>query len=119
MDPVSALKMVTLNPAKQLRIDKWVGSIEVGKDADLVLFDGDPLAIHSVVQKTFIDGDSISTAPIDDRADHDRRSQSKLDGKARAAQEGSGRMERADSGSAPPPKCVWEDEPYSCGGDER
>ena len=51
-----ALKFVTLNPAKMLHIEKWVGSIKVGKDADLVLWSGDPLSIYSVVQQTYIDG---------------------------------------------------------------
>ncbi|HEU4365793.1 MAG TPA: amidohydrolase family protein, partial [Candidatus Krumholzibacteria bacterium] len=57
MGEVDALKLVTLNPARQLGIDHRVGSIEVGKDADLVLYDGHPLSTRSVVQKTFIDGD--------------------------------------------------------------
>ncbi len=57
LDEIEALKLVTLNPAVQLGIEDRVGSIEVGKDADLVLYDGPPLAIGSVVQKTFIDGD--------------------------------------------------------------
>jgi imidazolonepropionase-like amidohydrolase len=51
-----ALAMVTLNPAKQLDIDKRVGSIEIGKDADLVLYDKNPLSNYSKVQKVFIDG---------------------------------------------------------------
>jgi len=51
-----ALKFVTLNPAKMLHIDKWVGSIKTGKDADLVLWSGDPLSVYSVVQQTYIDG---------------------------------------------------------------
>ena len=51
-----ALKMVTLNPAIQLGIDKRVGSIDVGKDADLVLYNRDPLSAYAVVQKTLIDG---------------------------------------------------------------
>jgi adenine deaminase len=48
--------MVTLNPAKQLAIDNRVGSIEVGKDADLVIYDKDPLSNYAKVQKVFIDG---------------------------------------------------------------
>jgi imidazolonepropionase-like amidohydrolase len=56
LDEIEALALVTLNPAKQLRIDDRVGSIEVGKDADFVLYDGHPLAVGSVVQKTFVDG---------------------------------------------------------------
>ncbi|MBB3054837.1 amidohydrolase family protein [Mucilaginibacter gotjawali] len=51
-----ALKFVTLNPAKMLHIDKWVGSIKPGKDADLVLWSADPLSIYAVVQKTYVDG---------------------------------------------------------------
>src|ERR1700751_3500912 len=51
-----ALKLVTLNPAIQLGIDKRVGSIDVGKDADLAIYNHDPLSAYAVVQKTLIDG---------------------------------------------------------------
>jgi imidazolonepropionase-like amidohydrolase len=51
-----ALAMVTINPAKQLAIDQYVGSIEAGKQADIVVFDKDPLSIYSKVEKVFIDG---------------------------------------------------------------
>jgi len=51
-----ALKLVTLNPAIQLGIDKRVGSIDAGKDADLVIYNRDPLSDYAVVQKTLIDG---------------------------------------------------------------
>jgi imidazolonepropionase-like amidohydrolase len=51
-----ALKMVTLNPAIQLGIDKRVGSIDTGKDADLVIYNHDPFSDYAVVQKTLIDG---------------------------------------------------------------
>jgi imidazolonepropionase-like amidohydrolase len=51
-----AFKMVTLNPAKQLRIDKWVGSIEVGKDADLAIFKSHPFAPDTRVEMTLVDG---------------------------------------------------------------
>ncbi len=51
-----ALAMVTLNPAKQLGIDNRVGSIEVGKDADLVVFDKFPLSDFAKVEKVMIDG---------------------------------------------------------------
>src|SRR5579872_4540154 len=53
---LEALKLVTLNPAIQLGIDKRVGSIDVGKDADLVIYNHDPLSAYAVVQKTLIDG---------------------------------------------------------------
>ena len=51
-----ALKMVTLNPAIQLGINKRVGSIDAGKDADLVIYNHDPLSAYAVVEKTLIDG---------------------------------------------------------------
>ncbi len=47
---------MTINPAIQLGIDKRVGSIDVGKDADLVVYNHDPLSAYAVVQKTLIDG---------------------------------------------------------------
>ena len=51
-----ALKLVTLNPAIQLGIDHRVGSIDAGKDADLVIYNHDPLSSYAQVQKTLIDG---------------------------------------------------------------
>jgi imidazolonepropionase-like amidohydrolase len=56
LNETEALKLVTLNPAIQLGIDKRVGSIEVGKDADLVIFDKHPLSVFTVPQKVLIDG---------------------------------------------------------------
>jgi len=47
---------VTINPAKQLRIDAKVGSLENGKDADFVVWTGDPLSNYTRVQQTWIDG---------------------------------------------------------------
>jgi imidazolonepropionase-like amidohydrolase len=56
MNETQALSMVTINPAIQLGIDKWVGSIELGKDADLVMYNHHPLSVYAVPQKVFIDG---------------------------------------------------------------
>lgn len=53
---VEALKFVTLNPAKQLRIDHLVGSIEPGKAADLVLWSGPPMSTASRCEQTWVDG---------------------------------------------------------------
>lgn len=53
---VQALKLVTLNPAKMLHIDDKVGSIKVGKVADLVIWTDNPLSIYSKVNTTIIDG---------------------------------------------------------------
>ncbi|HRP45318.1 MAG TPA: amidohydrolase, partial [Ginsengibacter sp.] len=51
-----ALKMVTINPATMLHVQDKVGSIKVGKDADLVLWNHNPLTIYAVAQKTMVDG---------------------------------------------------------------
>ena len=51
-----ALRMITLNAAWQLGIDNRVGSIDVGKDADLAIFNGHPFAPGSRVEKTLVDG---------------------------------------------------------------
>jgi imidazolonepropionase-like amidohydrolase len=51
-----AWKFVTLNPAKLLHIDDKVGSIKIGKDADVVLWNNNPLSIYSKVEKTLIEG---------------------------------------------------------------
>jgi imidazolonepropionase-like amidohydrolase len=52
-----ALKMITLNPAWIVGVDDRVGSIDVGKDADLVIWDGYPLSSYGVPEKVLIDGD--------------------------------------------------------------
>ncbi len=51
-----AWKFVTLNPAKLLHIDDKVGSIKVGKDADVVLWNDNPLSVYAKVEKTVIEG---------------------------------------------------------------
>lgn len=56
LSETEALSLVTINPAKQLGIDGQVGSIEVGKSGDLVLFDKHPLDNYSKVLKVWIDG---------------------------------------------------------------
>ena len=56
MSEPEALKFVTINPAIQLRIDGRVGSIEQGKDADLVIWNGPPLSTYSKAEQTWIDG---------------------------------------------------------------
>ncbi|MBZ0257437.1 amidohydrolase family protein, partial [bacterium] len=51
-----ALKFVTINSAKQMKIDSYVGSLETGKDADFVIWNGPPMSSYSVCQQTWIDG---------------------------------------------------------------
>jgi imidazolonepropionase-like amidohydrolase len=52
-----ALRTITLNPAKQLRIDNRTGSIDVGKDADLVIFSQHPFSVYTVPEMTIIEGE--------------------------------------------------------------
>ncbi len=56
MSEEEALKMVTLNPAKMLHVDDKVGSIKIGKDADVVLWNENPLSIYSKALTTIVDG---------------------------------------------------------------
>jgi len=51
-----AIKMVTINSAKQLGVDNVTGSIRKGKQADLAIFNGPPLSVYSVVEQTYVDG---------------------------------------------------------------
>lgn len=64
-----ALKLITLNPAWQLGIDSRVGSIDVGKDADLCVWSGHPFSVYSRVELTLIDGELF----FDRQADLARR----------------------------------------------
>ena len=59
MDEFEALKAITINPAKHLGIDDKVGSIEVGKDADLVVVSGHPFDLNHEVKYVFINGEEV------------------------------------------------------------
>ena len=68
VSPEEALKFVTINPAKQLRIDHRVGSLEVGKDADFVVWSGSPLSTLSRCEQTWIE-----SAPYFTLESHEKR----------------------------------------------
>ena len=65
MTEQDALDFVTLNPAKQLMIDDRVGSLEPGKDADLVVWTGNPLSSLSRAEMTFVDGRLLFSRELD------------------------------------------------------
>jgi imidazolonepropionase-like amidohydrolase len=69
LSETEALRLITLNPAQQLGVADRVGSIEVGKDADLVIFTNHPLSVYARVEQTIIDGQVF----FDRQADLDRR----------------------------------------------
>lgn len=54
--PERAMAMVTINPARQLHIEDRVGSLRTGKDADIVIWSGDPLSVYSIAETTLVDG---------------------------------------------------------------
>ena len=56
MDPFLALQAITINPAKHIGVEYRVGSLEVGKDADIVLTDGNPMVSDTVVRYVIVDG---------------------------------------------------------------
>jgi imidazolonepropionase-like amidohydrolase len=66
-----ALKMITLNPAKQLGIDKRTGSIEVGKDGDIVIWSAHPFSVYAHVEQTLIEGEVF----FDRAADEQKRAE--------------------------------------------
>jgi len=69
-----ALSMITINPAKQLGIDKRVGSLEIDKEGDVVIFENHPLSIYGIPQYTIVDGVirfDINEDPQDMRLDID------------------------------------------------
>src|ERR1700747_883208 len=76
-----ARKLVTLNPAIQWGIDKRVGTIDVGKDADLAIYNHDPLSAYAVVQKTLIDGRVYFDRQLDivERAEREKEKQALID----------------------------------------
>jgi imidazolonepropionase-like amidohydrolase len=67
LDRETALRAVTINPARILGVDDRIGSIEPGKDADLVIWSGDPLDVNSRAERAYLDGREIYAY------DHDQR----------------------------------------------
>ncbi|MCI9278239.1 amidohydrolase [bacterium D16-50] len=62
MDPFAALQAITINPARHAGIEDRVGSLEVGKDADIVITDGCPFEVSTKVKYVFIDGKEVPCA---------------------------------------------------------
>ena len=60
MDEFEALKAITINPAEHIGVADRVGSLEVGKDADIVVYEGSPLENSSTIRLVLIDGNIIN-----------------------------------------------------------
>jgi imidazolonepropionase-like amidohydrolase len=87
MSEEDALKTITYNGALQLGVGNRVGSIEVGKDADLAIWNNHPLSVYSNVETTFVDGEIFFDRTLDQQQRQQREQQ-------RAA------LERADENRA-------------------
>jgi imidazolonepropionase-like amidohydrolase len=70
-----ALSLVTINPARQLRIDSRVGSLEPGKDADIVIWNRHPLSTYAIVDRVYIDGRVYYDRDADERRVGDERAE--------------------------------------------
>jgi len=68
MSQEEAWKMVTLNPAKMLKLDKQTGSLKPGKDADVVLWSDNPLSVYAKAERTYVDGIAYYTIEKDKAA---------------------------------------------------
>lgn len=71
LEPYEAFKMATINPAKLLHLDDRMGSIKVGKDADVVLWSDNPLSIYAQAEKTIVDGTVFYDVEKDQEMKHE------------------------------------------------
>jgi imidazolonepropionase-like amidohydrolase len=92
-----ALKLITLNPAIQLGIDRQTGSIDVGKDADLVIWNAHPFSVYSHPEQTFVDGELL----FDRQADIARRPA--LEAERKALEQAEANRAPAQGGTPPRP----------------
>ena len=98
MSEEDAWKMVTLNPAKMLHLDDRMGSVKVGKDADVVLWSDHPLSIYAKAEKTIVDGKIYFDIVEDqDRRESLRTERARLIQKMKGEKKKGGRMQRPNS----------------------
>jgi imidazolonepropionase-like amidohydrolase len=88
-----AFALVTINPARQLRIDNRVGSLEVGKDADVVIWNHHPLSTYAIADRVYIDGQKYY-----DRLDEEKRLTDARSERSRLADQGPGPRPQAPEG---------------------
>lgn len=93
-----ALQFVTINPARQLKVERYVGSLQPGKHADFVIWSGSPLSTYSICEQTWIEGRKYFDREEDlkMRAEVERE-RAELVQQVLAAKEGEGRAESAEA----------------------
>ena len=106
VDQETAWKFVTLNPAKMLHIDDRVGSVKVGKDADIVLWSANPLSVYARAEYTFIDGIKFY-----DRAEDVKKREALQQDRARLIQ---AMIVAKKNGAKTQPVKVKEEKEYHC-----
>jgi imidazolonepropionase-like amidohydrolase len=100
MDREDALELVTINAARQAAVDDRIGSLAPGKDADFVIWNGDPLSMYTVPEQTWIDGRNFFSIEQDRQRREDlRREKQALIQKAMA--ESSGKSVRHGDAKSP------------------
>jgi len=113
--PADALAFVTINPARQLGIEKRVGSLEAGKDADFVLWSGDPMATSTIALQTWIEGrkyfdrgEDLARRPAleKERADLVTKAKKMLESERAAARGRAAASEGAERPASAPPEKV-------------
>jgi imidazolonepropionase-like amidohydrolase len=109
MSEEEAWKMVTINPAKMLHLDSHMGSIKVGKDADVVIWTDNPLSVYAKVERTYVDGICFYDKDVDTaKRNYIRRERARLTQK----------MLDEKKGGAPTQEPVKKSEKeFSCGND--
>lgn len=105
MSEEEALRTVTLNPAIQLGIDKRTGSIDVGKDADLVIFSQHPFSVYTMPELTMIEGELYFDRNEDlKQREANKREKADLIKHEREQRQGGPRPQRAEKPEEPSPR---------------
>jgi adenine deaminase len=105
MSEEEALRTVTLNSAIQLGIDKRTGSIDVGKDADLVIFSQHPFSVYTMPEMTMIEGEVYFDRNEDlKRREADKREKADLIKREREQRQGGPRQPRGEKPDEPSPR---------------
>ena len=109
LDEIEAMKMVTINPAKLLHLDDRMGSIKVGKDADLVLWTEHPLSVYAKAKMTLVDGRTYYDAEEDARRQEEiRMERARIIEKMKGVKESGGKTKKY----TPKERHVWDCEEF-------
>lgn len=102
LSEMEALKAITINPAKMLGVDKWVGTLEAGKDADIAVFNRHPLDPYTFCEMTIVDGKII----FDRDKYHNERKKAEELKKQKEEQKKAEEMKKKDMEKKPDPQSM-------------